>query len=110
MHCAAYSGHSNVCGRNFGVTPAARNTNNAMNDPELELMKNAGQLKLPETDVIAFTAAIQAFGFEKPSIFLRRCAYAIIKRHAAFVETGEELSTPLDFKTLRRSNNETNQT
>jgi hypothetical protein len=63
-------------------------------------MKNAGRLQLPEQDVRRFNEAIQAFGFEKPSIFLRRCAYAIIRRH----ESGEELATPLDFKTVRHSN------
>lgn len=73
-------------------------------EPE-EPMKNAGQLKLPEQDVIAFNEASQAFGFEKPSIFLRRCAYAIIKRHLALQQIGEELSSPLDFKTVRHRSN-----
>lgn len=79
------------------VTQGSQNPNNPMNEPE---MRNAGQLKLPEQDVRRFNEAIQAFGFEKASIFLRRCAYAIIRRH----ESGEELATPLDFKTVRHSN------
>jgi len=57
-------------------------------------MRTVGALKLPEQDAARYAAALELYGFERSSAFLRRCAYALMK-HA---EADEKLELPLDFK------------
>ena len=57
-------------------------------------MRTVGALKLPEQDAARYAAALELYGLERSSAFLRRCAYALIK-HA---EAEDKLELPLDFK------------
>jgi hypothetical protein len=57
-------------------------------------MRTVGNLKLPDEDAERYAAALEYYGFERSSAFLRRCAYALIQR----AEAGDRLLSPLDFE------------
>ena len=59
-------------------------------------MRSVGTLKIPKEDAEKFLAALEGYGFEKSAIFLRRCAYALIKHHAS----GHKLAQPLAFEVV----------
>jgi hypothetical protein len=49
--------------------------------------------KVPKEDAKRYLAALEAYGLERSTMFLRRCVYQLIK-HA---EAGDKLQLPLDF-------------
>jgi hypothetical protein len=49
--------------------------------------------KVPQEDARRYLAALETYGLERSTMFLRRCVYQLIK-HA---EAGDKLQLPLDF-------------
>ncbi len=49
--------------------------------------------KVPKEDAERYLAALETYGLERSTMFLRRCVYQLIK-HA---EAGDHLQLPLDF-------------
>jgi len=69
-------------------------TNMTFGDP---VMRSLGTLKLREEDVNDFQEALQTYGFETAGLFLRRCAYALIKHN----KEGDKLLQPTSFQIQR---------
>ena len=49
--------------------------------------------KVPKEDAKRYLKALETYGLERSTMFLRRCVYQLIK-HA---EAGDKLELPLDF-------------
>jgi hypothetical protein len=49
--------------------------------------------KVPKEDAKRYLRALETYGLERSTMFLRRCVYQLIK-HA---EAGDKLQLPLDF-------------